>query len=251
MADLKIHPLHVGTLRRDLSTFTYMRNVGKIVDFPVIMWYIEGADARILVDTAAPPPAECPPTARPYEQPADQHVRNTLDRLGLKPEEIEIVILTHLHWDHCLNTHLFPKARFIVQRAELRYAAAPLPVHYGPYGGSLPGTRALLPADTRLEIIEGDKPITRGVSVALLPGHTPGIQGVTVDTDSGTYLIASDNVPFYLNWEGEPPHLPHIPSNLHVNLEDYFQSFAKMERIADHVLPSHDFRVLENSTYPG
>lgn len=250
MAGLKLHPLHTGTLRRDLSTFTYLRNAGKVVDFPVIMWYIEGANASIVIDTAAPPPEECPPYALPYEQPAEQHVRNALGRVGVKPEEVEIVILTHLHWDHCLNAPLFPNARFIVQRAELQYAAAPLPVHYGPYGARPPGTRAFLPERARVEVVDGDKKITKGVSVHLLPGHTPGIQGVRVETDGGSYLVASDNVPFYINWEGEPPNLPHIPSNLHVNLEDYFRSFARMETLADHVLPNHDFRVLENATYP-
>jgi N-acyl homoserine lactone hydrolase len=159
-------------------------------------------------------------------------------------------VLTHLHWDHCLNAHLFPKARFIVQRAEMRYAIAPLPVHYGQYGNPLPGTRPLLPPDSRVEVIDGDWRLVKGVSLALLPGHTLGLQAVRVETNAGTYLIASDNVPFYENWNGEPPHLPHIPSNLHVDLEAYHASLTKMESIADHILPGHDPEVLARSSYP-
>jgi N-acyl homoserine lactone hydrolase len=250
MSRLTIWPLHSGTLTRDLSTFTYLRNVGKVVEFPVIFWYIEGANFPILVDTAGPPPSEAPFVSPPYAMPDEERVIQVLARRGLRPEDIELVILTHLHWDHSFNSSLFPKARFLVQRAELRYAAAPLPVHRHTYGGRPPGTRAFLPAGAQVDVIDGDVTVTAGVSVALLPGHTPGLQGVVVETSAGTHLIASDNVPFYENWRGEPPLVPHIPSGLHVNLEDYFASFAKMERLADVILPSHDFKVLEQPCYP-
>lgn len=250
MAALAIRPLCAGTLIRDRSVFTYLRNIGQTIRFPIINWYIEGAEASILVDTAAPPPAESPAYAQPYEQSPEQRMEMLLAGIGVRPEEIEIVILTHLHWDHCLNVHLFPRARFVIQRAELRYAAAPLPVHYGPYGGRPPGTRAFLPPDARIVVVEGDRQITKGVSVAHLPGHTPGLQAVRVETDGGSYLIASDNVPFYENWQGDSPLVPHIPSSIHVDLEAYFASFSRMEQIADFVLPSHDYGVLERSRYP-
>ncbi len=247
---LIVRPLHVGSLRVDKSLFTMLHDYGQKIVVPILAWYVEGADACLLVDTAAPPPPEAPPSLHPYEQPPEQHLIKQLASLGLRPEDVEIVILTHLHWDHCLNAHLFPKARFVVQRAELRYAAAPLPIHYRPYGGRWPGARAFLPPEATVQVIEGDQCITKGVSVLHLPGHTPGIQGVAVETDAGVHLIAGDNVPLYDNWQGDPPMLPHIPSTLHVNLEDYFASFAKMERVADVVLPSHDRRVLAHPSWP-
>jgi glyoxylase-like metal-dependent hydrolase (beta-lactamase superfamily II) len=247
---LRIHQLQLGTIKMDKSVFTTLRNFGQTLEVPVIMWYIEGAEARILVDTAAPPPAEAPKTIPPYEQPPEMRCTTALSSLGLKPEDIDIVVLTHLHWDHCTNAGLFPKARFVVQREELRYAAAPLPIHWRAYGGRPGGTLAYLPRDAQLQVVEGDVPLVKGVSLYHLPGHTPGMQGVVVETDGGRYLIASDNVPLYDNWDGEGPTLPHIPNTLHVNLEDYFASFAKMERVADVVLPSHDFRVLEKGVLP-
>ena len=249
MGNLTIHPMHVGSLTGEMSTFTYMRNIGRKITFPVLAWYIAGADASILVDTGAPPPAEVPLGADNYEQPPEQSLERGLAGLGVSLDEIELVVLTHLHWDHCLNAHLFPKARFVVQRAELQYAAAPLPVHWRTYRVRQPSTRALLPAESKVQVVSGDVPLTRGVALAHLPGHTPGLQGVTVETAVGTYLLASDNVPFYENWEGEPPDLPHIPSDLHVDLEAYFQSLARMERLADCVLPGHDPKVLERKAY--
>jgi hypothetical protein len=51
MEDLVLRPLHVGTIRRDKSIFTYLKNMGTQADFPVLAWYIEGNGPRILVDT--------------------------------------------------------------------------------------------------------------------------------------------------------------------------------------------------------
>ncbi|MHB1007272.1 MAG: N-acyl homoserine lactonase family protein [Chloroflexota bacterium] len=249
---LVLHPLHVGTIQVDKSLFLTLHNYGEKILAPVTMWYIEGANANIIVDTGAPSQAEAPRTVPSYyEQTPEQHITKALASVGMRPEEIDIVILTHLHWDHCTNVQHFPKARYVIQRTELQYAAAPLPLHIRPYGGRWPGTKAFLPEEAIVQVVEGDREITRGVCVRHLPGHTPGMQGVTVETDGGgTYLIASDNVPLYDNWEGEPPFVPHIPNTLHVDLKEYFASFARMEQLADSVLPSHDFRVLENRQYP-
>lgn len=245
-----IHPLHIGSITGEMSTFTYMRNVGRTITFPVIVWYVEGADARILVDTAAPPPDQLPSPRPYYSQPPEQHLERALASLGVRPDDVEVVVLTHLHWDHCLNAHLFPKARFVVQREELRYAIAPLPVHYPQYNNPCPGTRAPLPPGLKVEVIAGDRDLVKGVSLVHLPGHTPGMQGVRVETGESVYLIAGDNVPFYENWEGEPPDLPHIPSNLHVDLEAYMASLTRMETLADRILPGHDPRVFDRKTYP-
>ncbi len=98
-----------------------------------------------------------------------------LFHLGLKPGDVDIVINTHLHWDHCSNNHLFPQATFFVQRKELQYAAAPLPAHSKYYEAYEPG---VIPpfVGTHFEIIEADKEILKDVSVMLSPGHTPGFQ---------------------------------------------------------------------------
>ncbi|MDA8217198.1 MAG: hypothetical protein M0Z94_06210 [Dehalococcoidales bacterium] len=118
-----------------------------------------------------------------------------------------------------MNVAPFPRARFIVQRAELCFAVAPLPIHYRQYGGFAHGTHAFLPAGVTIDVMDGDRSVAKGVSVALLPGHMPGIQGGRVEPEDGTYQIASDNVPLYVNWQGEPPSLAHIPSSLHVDFE--------------------------------
>lgn len=250
MSKPTIRPLHVGTLVRDKSMFTYLRNAGKTITLPVLMWYIEGADQKILVDTGAPPPDQIPASVQPYEQPADQHPLAALARIGVAPEEIDVVVLTHLHWDHCQNAELFPRARLLVQRVELSYAAAPLPIHRPMYWQQQPGTRPLMPPKSQVEVVEGDRRLVDGVTLVLVPGHTPGMQGVAVETAGGVYFIASDNIPLYDNWNGYPGDVDRVPNGIHVNLEDYYATFARIAQVADHVLPSHDLRVLDRSRYP-
>ena len=47
--------------------------------------------------------------------------------LGICPKEIDTVIMSHLHWDHCYNNHLFPQADFYIQKKEMMSAVCPLP----------------------------------------------------------------------------------------------------------------------------
>jgi glyoxylase-like metal-dependent hydrolase (beta-lactamase superfamily II) len=97
---------------------------------------------------------------------------------GVRPEEIDVLILTHLHGDHASSLHLFPRARVLVQRDELRYAVAPLAPHRWAYESYPP----LGLAADRFEVLDGDAEIAEGVSVHLTPGHPPGLQGVAVRT---------------------------------------------------------------------
>jgi len=245
MAELILRPLHVGTIRRDKSIFTYLRNMGTQADFPVVCWYIEGRGHRILVDTGGHDPAlgELHP---PYRQGPGQDPVSRLASLGVKPDDIDILILTHLHWDHASNIPLFPRARVIVQREELRYAAAPLDPHRWAYQSIPPLSLGL----EGFEVIDGDKDIAEGVSIYLTPGHTPGIQGVQVRAPSAVYFIAGDNVPLMENWNAEEKYgVPHWPNSIHVDLEVFCKTLRRTETLGDTILPGHDWSVLERIEY--
>ena len=163
---------------------------------------------------------------------------------------MDLVILTHLHWDHSYNLEFLTKATILVQKTEVHYAMTPLPTDYRVYGIGRRGFRAgWLDAFDRMQVVDGDRDLLPGVSAYFLPGHTPGCQSVGVETRDGVYLIAGDNVPLVENWEGDD-RLRHIPNGLHVDLEAYWRSFERMERIGGHVLPSHDPRVFKQELYP-
>ena len=247
--DLSIRPICVGTLTEDKSLFTYLMNFGVKIEIPVLMWYIEGAEKRVLVDTGCCTPAWSREYHMPVTQTKDQEPLNALRRNGIMPEDIDIVILSHLHWDHSSNNGLFKNATFLVQKKELEYAASPLPVHLRGYEAPQLGMRPHY-LGVKFTVIDGDHQVVPGVSIILTPGHSPGSQCVTVDTREGTYVIAADTVPLYENWAGKPPLLPHIASGIHVGLVESYESFKKIELVADSLLPGHDPAVLQKERYP-
>lgn len=248
MSKWEIRPLHVGTLHRKRSNFLYWVGSSDPIDVPVLMFLLESGDNRVLVDTGCADPATAYEHFHPFERPPDQHPLAVLKAMGIEPESIKLVINTHLHWDHCYGNDLFPWARFVVQREELRYAVAPPPFFANSYCSFLIG-RTPPWMSTRFDVLDGDTPLLEGLSVLLMPGHTPGMQSVLVEAETGQYILPSDNVGLYENWEGKPPTWPHIPANQHVNLLDYLETFRRMEATGARVIPGHDFRVLDTAVY--
>ena len=109
-------------------------------------------------------------------------MESQLARFSTVPEEIRLVVNTHLHIDHCGGNCFLPNARFLAQKSELEYALDSLAVHRPAYDVDL----SLM----GLELLEGDTEITEGVRTIVTPGHSPGSQTVLVDTSKGLYVIA-------------------------------------------------------------
>lgn len=121
-----------------------------------------------------------------------------LSRLGVDPEQIDIVICTHLHSDHCAgNTRLengklvpaFPNAEYLVQRMEWADASHPDARTRGTYFAE---NFAPLLAEGRLRLLHGDEQITRHVSCVITPGHTRGHQAVMLRSGDWFGLYVSD-----------------------------------------------------------
>jgi glyoxylase-like metal-dependent hydrolase (beta-lactamase superfamily II) len=250
MPALKIWPLSTGRfLQAEKSNFTYGVDQGIKIKSPVLMWFIEGSSSRILVDTGVSDPDWASRHHHPVVRDQQEEPVRALESLGLEAADIDIVVNTHLHWDHCFNNNLFPNARILVQAEEMRYAISPLPCHALYYESQLIGmTPSWLKSLDRMEAIEGEARIEPGISLIPIPGHTPGFQGVLVELSSGPCLIAGDTCPLFENWEGNDT-ADHIPPGIHLNLEDCYRSFKKMESLTRRVLPGHDMKVLEKHVY--
>lgn len=247
---LKIEALHVGTLKSvPTASITYHRGFGETMDLAMIMFLVTGGDHPVVVDTGTGTP-EYTRTHHGYDllRPAEQEPLAVLERAGVDPATVGTVVNTHLHWDHCSNNDLFPNARIVVQKAELEYAVDPLQPNLKAFerlpGINPPWVRAL----DRIETVTGDTDLMPGLSVVHLPGHTPGSQGVLVQGEATTYLLAGDCVDVHHNWKGDAS-LSHIPSGSFTNLHHYMDSFARIERIGCEVVPSHDLAVVEKGTF--
>jgi N-acyl homoserine lactone hydrolase len=250
MKRLRIRPISTGRfLTAEKSNFTYGVDQGTKIQSPVLMWLIEGAQHHIVVDSGGGDPEWARRYHHPLDRKADEDPVQALRGLGLKPEDIDIVVNTHLHWDHSFNNDLFPKAKILVQAEELRYAISPLPCHGLYYESQIIGmTPPWFRGLDRIESVSGVVEIEDGITLVPLPGHTPGFQGVSVALGSGRAMIASDLCPLFENWEGKGT-AAHIPPGIHVDLRDCYESFRRIEAIADLVLPGHDMKVLEREAY--
>jgi len=213
---------------------------------PITMWYIEGDGQKIVVDTGYDPSESGPNSARTVlakhgfalwtEHRPEWTVENQLAKVGVTPAEIDLVILTHCHFDHIGNNLKFPNARFLVQRDELSWALHPpayVQFYYAEYGYNL------LELGNRLETIEGDYRVSDGITLKKLGGHTPGSQAVLVDTDAGRVCLSGDLYFFYrnleLNW----------PVGSFFDLRELMRGYAWMTSNADIVVPQHDWKFFE------
>ncbi len=243
----RITPISVGTLTNDHAQLVWGQQFGTKVQIQVLMFYVEGGGRRIMVDTGCSDPEAASKYHYPFVRTPEQEPLRAIKAAGIDPGEVDTVVATHLHWDHCGNNALFPNARFLVQRKELQFAAAPLPIfanaYEAPTTGMTPGY-----SGTKFEVLEGDSELADGLQLVFAPGHTPGMQCLVVNTVEGVYYLAGDNAGLYENLEGNRFGRP-IPGVNFVNLEDYYASLWRMERLADHILPGHDVKVLDRTHY--
>ncbi|MBA3432122.1 MAG: N-acyl homoserine lactonase family protein [Actinobacteria bacterium] len=246
-----IRPVCVGIFKgQEKSNLTYGQGHGIKLRTPSVIWVVSNQRRTVLVDTGISDPEWAAKYHSPIERRQEHEPLTALQRMGIEPAEIELVVLSHLHWDHSFNNGLFPNARFLVQRRELQYAIAPLPSHAIHYEAPSIGMRPpWLDTVHRFELLDGDQPLDDGLRVVFLPGHTPGLHGLLVTTETGRMMIASDCISRFESWQGRPRH-QWIPSGIFVDLETYYRSLYRVEELADYVLPSHDMAVFEREIYP-
>jgi N-acyl homoserine lactone hydrolase len=230
MSTYVIHPLAVGINQTDQGIMTYQKGYGKRIWLPIYVFYLEGGDQKILVDTGmeefmVPPGAEEQTGLRIME------FEEALQTVNLKPDEVDIIIQTHLHNDHCENTYKCTNAKVYVQKTELDFFRSPHPIDHRYYSDLLD--------ESEVVTVEGDREIVPGVRVLFTPGHTPGGQSVAVETKDGTAIITG----FCCNQENFPPVGPVVTPGVHTDAIQAYESAQRLKEMADIIIPIHDIGV--------
>ena len=159
---------------------------------------------------------------------------SALDAQGMERGDIDIVMLTHLHWDHCQNTDLFTNARILVSPQELDYAK-------NPARGDTSAAWYIADMLDKMKaepISDGDE-IVDGVSVISTPGHTVGHMAVLLELDGEKTLVAGDAFP------DAGTAYRKLPYNVFWDVNDASDSVDKMLDASSVFYPGHDrpFRI--------
>jgi len=166
-----------------------------------------------------------------------RYILASLGRLGVKPAEIDCVVLSHAHWDHSLNLELFPKATVVINSKELDF------IHrLRGDDWATPNIVALLLDRMKVQTIEGDTDLTDDVRAIETPGHSPGHQAVLVETDKGTVLFTQDAMPTMRSY------LRGLPDFIVTTEQEARRSVEKLKGLKpDLYYPGHDrpFRIVD------
>ena len=231
MSLYKITPLHLGDITRPKSNMIYGYEGKDVHDFPLIAYYLEG-EHKLLVDTGGSAPDSGPgKKAAPYKRPPEQEIDRALRAIGVSPDDIEYVILTHLHWDHAGNNHFFPNAKMFCQKSELDGLDIPVNAQKGydiEYVKSF-----------HYELIDGDRQLFDGISVVLAPGHTPGMQCIIAETESGKAVLSGDLITLRESIAYVPPRFNALLYDVSA-AETAQKSLEKVLAISGLILPGHD-----------
>lgn len=237
MQEYTIHPLVVGANETDQGIMTYLRDYGKRIWIPIYVFYIKGGDKTILVDTGL----------EQFVVPDDLGEKFGLDILefedalatvDLRPEDVDIIIHTHLHNDHCENDYKCVNAQVFVQKVEMAFFKNPHPIDHRYYPDILD--------DVHVVEIDGDANIMDGIDVIFSPGHTPGGQSVVIRTARGKAVITG----FCCNDKNFPTTGPAIAPGVHTHVMDAYDSIQKIKETADILIPIHDLSIGRRKTIP-
>jgi len=171
-----------------------------------------------------------------------------LRALGIDPDAVTDVIISHMHYDHCGNNQLFQKAKFHLQEREMQFATGKCMCHK-----SMRYPFTLSDVLTMVERVHTDRAvfhddaeeINPGLSVHHVGGHTAGLQILRVHTARGWVVLASDASHFYANMENQRP-FPIIHNT--VDMLEGYKTCYRLASSTEHVIPGHDPLVM--ARYP-
>lgn len=147
---------------------------------------------------------------------------------GLKPDNIDILFLSHLHFDHALNFDLFPNSKIMVSNTEWDYADNPHPDD--PF---VPGYIKAALQDTDLEIFSGEPELADGLRAIHVPGHTPGIYGLEFEAHNERIVIAGDAIKIARELLSEEVSMEFDSEKRGSN------TIKKIKERADRIIPGH------------
>lgn len=236
----EVYAIRYATVERQASD-NFLRRDGHdgVMPLDFFVWLIRGPGADVLVDTGFSAASALARKRSFITHPAD-----ALRAMGVAPENVAHLVLTHLHYDHAGNTGDFTGARIHLQDDEMQYATGRYMCHPGlSHFFAVEDVKTMVQHsfDGRTEFHDGDGCVLPGVTLHRIGGHTHGLQVVRVFTARGWVVLASDAAHYYGNLEERNP----FPAVL--DLGEMLEGYRLLDRLADsreHIVPGHDPEVM-------
>jgi N-acyl homoserine lactone hydrolase len=233
-------PVKVGEIKVCKAELTYLVDFEKWFFAPVFVFVIISAaypKKVILVDAGFDSGFKDPGRLKGNKELFASSITNVLN-----PENVESIVLTHLHNDHSSFLTHFPKARIYIQKSEIAFAYKPDPMQRPYYDSKILDQLAR----ANYEELNGSFDLEDGITLIPTPGHTPGSQVVLINSDHQSLVITGDTVPMFHNWEpsdpkfGTPKEVEKIPPGIHTSLENWYRSVKVISSHTRTIIPSHD-----------
>jgi glyoxylase-like metal-dependent hydrolase (beta-lactamase superfamily II) len=236
-----------GTLETTRSEAYYRYHSYGEPDGPQVLdyyfWILRRGDETILVDTGFDPERGRGRGRTCLIEPAQ-----AMAVLGVGPETVSRVVLTHLHYDHTGNLDLFPDAELLVAARDLDFWLGPL-ARRAQFAHAVEAEelgQVLAAVDAgRVRRLEGGEELAEGVHAVLLGGHSPGQLALGIDAVAGWTVLASDALHFYEELERDRPF------GVIADLAEMYEAYDTLRELCGpgaHLVPGHDPEIVNR--YP-
>jgi len=222
----KLYILNCGEgVAGDISRWSPGVNEGKSMDFVDNCYLIRHGRVWVLWDTgvsdaiAAMPNGLAPADPRMTHWKRPKALASQLQQIGVKPDDVRFLAVSHTHPDHIGNVEMFPKAMLLVQKTEYEWPGANNAPRFKP---EHPVTK-----------LEGDYDVFEDGSVIILstPGHTPGHQSLLVKLrKTGAIVLTGDAVHFKDNWDNRRVPSANFDKDKTVTSMERIDAFLKKEK---------------------
>lgn len=244
----EIFAMKMGEKEVDSSTIFYQSTSGQKVLKSFYFFCLKSEAHIILLDTGISPEEMA---AR--EMVPRRSRQELLSSIGVRPEDIEAIVLTHLHTDHFSGTELYPSAIFYIQRLESHFWSEEMGkfphLLYPAFTKGRPiadiETLHKLNGQNRVRFLDGDGDIFPGLRSMWCGAHTPGSQLVLVQTNLGPVLCCSDFFDCIQNWADR------VPPGVFTSLPEWLSGFGRIEQMhlpQESIIPGHDPQLM--ASYP-
>jgi len=233
---MRIYLLDLGSLVIDRSDVLWHIDVGTPIRFPVYGVYIDHPEGKFIFDTGFDLdhvhkvlPFELP------EQTPDQTLPAQLAKCGVRPDEIDFVINSHFHFDHVGGNKYLTNATLLTSKLELRSCLVPEPFERLGYSDLSFYTRG----QTKVEFLEGDVEIARGLTLFETPGHTIAHYSLLAEPENRPPMIFPGDAAYTFETLERM-----IVGGFHLDPIDSISALKRIKQFAKEygaeIFPSHD-----------